>query len=79
MGEAWFPPHLSDKLVRRGFFRMLGEFLILQAFEYRRKTQTKGNLRILSSRSCGYERSSRGCLGNLIERDKGEQEEIGRQ
>ena len=53
---------------------MLGEFLILQAFEYKRKTRTKGNLRILSKRSCGYERSSMGCLGNLLERDRGGQE-----
>ena len=57
---------------------MLGEFLILQAFEYRRKTWTKGNLRILSKRSCGHERSSRGRLGNLMERDRGGQE-IGKQ
>ena len=57
---------------------MLGELLILQAFEYRRKTWTKGNLRILSKRSCGHERSSRGRLGNLMERDRGGQE-IGRQ
>ena len=53
---------------------MLGELLILQAFEYRRKTWTKGNLRILSKRSCGHERSSRGRLGNLMERDRGGQE-----
>ena len=32
---------------------------------------TKGKLRILSQRSCGYERSSRGRLGNLMERDRG--------
>ena len=57
---------------------MLGELLILQAFEYRRKTWTKGNLRILSKRSCGHERSSRGRLGNLMERDRGGQE-TGRQ
>ena len=48
--------------------------MILQAFEYRRKTWTKGNLRILSKRSCGHERSSRGRLGNLMERDRGGQE-----
>ena len=42
MGEGWFPPHLRDKLVRRGFFRMLGEFLILQAFEYRERPGPKG-------------------------------------
>ena len=48
-----------------------GEFLIFQAFEYRRKMGTKGKLRILSQRSCGYERSSRGRLGNLMERDRG--------
>ena len=47
---------------------MLGQFLILQAFECRRKSWTKGNLRILSQRSCGYERLSRGHLGNLMER-----------
>ena len=29
-------------VVRREFFRMLGEFLIPQAFENRRKTWTKG-------------------------------------
>ena len=57
---------------------MLGELLILQAFEYRRKTWTEGNLRILSKRSCGHERSSRGRLGNLMERDRGGQE-TGRQ
>ena len=52
--------------------------MILQAFEYRRKTWTEGNLRILSKRSCGHERLSRGHLGNLMERDRGGQE-IGRQ
>ena len=55
-----------------------GEFLIFQAFEYRRKMGTKGKRRTLSQRSCGYERSSRGRLGNLMERDRGGQE-IGRQ
>ena len=70
VGETWFPPQLRDK--------HRGEFLILQTFEYQRKTWTKGNFRILSYRSSGYERSSRGCLGNLMERDKGGQE-IGRQ
>ena len=70
VGETWLPPQLRDKHRR--------EFLILQTFEYRSKTWTKGNFRILSYRSSGYERSSRGCLGNLMERDKGGQE-IGRQ
>ena len=53
---------------------MLGEFLILWAFEYRRKIWTKRSLRIFSQRSCGYERLSRGHLENLMERDRGGQE-----
>jgi len=48
VGEAWSFPTLRNKSSYSGFFRMLGEFLILQVFEYRRKTWTKGNLRILS-------------------------------
>ena len=45
-----------------------------QAFEYRRKIWAKENLRILSQRSGGYERSSRGHLGTLMKRDRGGQE-----
>ena len=40
--------HTHEINVVRTSFRMLEEFSILQAFEYRRKTWTKGNLKILS-------------------------------
>ena len=81
VGEAWFPFHLRDKLPQKGILqnvRRVSDASETQAFEYRRKTWTKGNLRILSQRSCGYERSHRGHLGNLMERDR-EGQETGRQ